>query len=109
MGFLTKAAGKEDRSSSNSDNEEQYERLFPKIGRDFVHRKDFENMMQQVFQLIDPFGLSPVNFSDDSEARKRALEYKQFLDDQKDGSKVYKDLIKLEDEEEEEDDGESSD
>ncbi len=106
MGFLTKAAKKEDRSSSDSDMEEQYERLFPKMGRDFLHRKDFENIMRQILFLVDPLGLAPINFADDSEARKRALEYKQFLDDQKNGSEVYKDLIKLDDEEE---NGESSD
>ena len=107
MGFLTKAAKKEDRSSSGSDLEEQYERLFAKMGRDFLHRKDFENIMRQLLSVIDPFGLAPIALDDDSEARKRAQEYKQFLDDQRDGSEVYKDLIKLDDEEEE--DGESSD
>lgn len=101
MGFLTKAASKEDPKSSSSDAEEQYERMFPKIGRDFVHRKDFENMMRALMSLVDPFGIAPVSFDDDSEARKRAKEYKQFLDDQRDGSEVYKDLIKLDDEEEE--------
>lgn len=102
MGFLTKAANKEDSTDESAQMEEQYERLFAKIGRDFVHRKDLENILDQIMRIVDPTGLTPVNLSDDSEARKRALEYKQFLDDQKDGSKVYKDLINLEDEEEDE-------
>lgn len=102
MGFLTKAAGKEDGDSPSKDIEEQYEKLFPKIGRDFVHKKDLENMLHQILFILDPLGLNPVNLLDDSEAHKRALEYKQFLDDSRDGSEVYKDLIKLDDEDEDE-------
>lgn len=96
MGFLTQAANKEDKSNSNEELEEQYERLFPKIGRDFVHRKDLENMLQQLLRLLDPNGLLNLNCADDSEARRLAVEYKNFLDDQQDGSKIYKDLIDLE-------------
>ena len=101
MGFLTGAAKKEDRSSPGKDNEKQYEKMFPKIGRDFVHKKDLENILQQFLQLIDPMGLLPINTSDDSEARKRAQEYKDFLDADKDGSKIYKDLINLDEDEDE--------
>lgn len=100
MPFLIKAARKEDPRPSSSDAEESYERMFPKIGRDFVHRKDFENIIRQILYLIDPLGINPISLDDDSEARKRALEYKQFLDDQRDGSEVYPDLINLDDEEE---------
>lgn len=100
MGFLTDAASKKDKSSPNKDNEEQYERLFPKIGRDFVHRQDLENILRQLLQFIDPAGMFPLDIKDDSEARQRAREYKDFLDQSKDGSKIYKDLINLEDDDE---------
>lgn len=101
MGFLTDAARKKDRSTPDKDLEEEYERLFAKIGRDFVHKKDFENILLQLLSLLEQSGLvnklAEIDFSDDSEARKRALEYKQFLDDQKNGSLIYQDLINLDD------------
>lgn len=100
MSFLTNAAQKKDKVSQDDDLEEQYERLFPKMGRDFVHRDDLQNLLQTIMSIIDPLGLVPLDFLDDTEARKRALEYKGFLDDQKNGSEVYKDLIKLEDDDE---------
>lgn len=96
MGFLTKAAREEDSSDEGTQLEQQYLKLFGKIGRDFVHKEDFISILQQIMDLIDPDGLNPVNLEDDSEARERAKEYKAFADQTKDGSEVYKDLIKLE-------------
>ena len=98
MGFLKKAAREEDSSEESGQLEEQYLKLFPKIGRDFVHREDLEAVIQQMMALLDPFNLNPVSY-DDAEARQRAQEYKSFLEDDKDGSKVYKDLIKLDEDE----------
>mgnify|MGYP001570515272 CR=1 FL=1 len=98
MSFLTKAANKEDRDSPDKDSEEQYERMFMKIGRDFVHKNDLENILRQMLFILAPNFTAVtalINLTDDSEARKRALEYKQFLDDQKNGSEIYKDLINL--------------
>jgi len=101
MGFLTKAAREEDSSDEGSQLEQQYLKLFPKIGRDFVHREDLIGILQQLMDLVDPAGINPVNLSDDSEARQRAKEYKAFIDESKDGSKVYKDLIRLEEDDDE--------
>lgn len=101
MGFLLKAAREESSSDENDQLEEQYMRLFPKIGRDFIHREDFENIIKELLRLIDPAGLSTVDTSDDSEARSRAKEYKIFLEDDKKGSDVYRDLINLDEEGEE--------
>lgn len=98
MGFLTKSAKGEDTGQSEgSQLEEQYEKLFPKIGRDFVSRRDLENFLQRLLLIIDPFGLTPISF-EDGEARALALEYKILLDAGKDGSKFYRDLINLDDE-----------
>jgi hypothetical protein len=103
MGFLTKSAKGEDTGpSEGAQLEEQYEKLFPKIGRDFVSRRDFAKAMQTLLSLLDPSGLISVDFDDDSEARALAIEYKGLIDAGKDGSKSYKDLIKLDDDEEEE-------
>jgi hypothetical protein len=98
MGFLKKAANEEDSSEETEQLEEQYMKLFPKIGRDFVHREDLEAILRQIMALLDPAGLAPIDITDDSEARGRAREYKVFLDDDKSGAEVYPDLIKLEDE-----------
>lgn len=101
-GFLERnAAG--DELDDSSQNEEQYERLFPKIGRDFIYKEDFYNSINGIMNIIDPAGLNPLvsNVRSDSEARKKAKEYKDLLESGKDGSEIYKDLIKLDDQEEE--------
>jgi nucleoside-diphosphate-sugar epimerase len=100
MGFLTRAAREEDGVSESSQLEQQYLKLFPKIGRDFVHREDLVEILQQILDIVDPDGFNPINLGDDSEARQRALEYKAFIEEDKDGSKVYADLIKLEEDDE---------
>lgn len=97
MSFLTKAAERNDRTDGSAELEEQYERLYVKMGRDFVHKNDLVNILNQILELVDPLRLSQIDLSDDSEARKRALEYKTFIEDQRDGSKVYNDLIDLDD------------
>jgi hypothetical protein len=103
MGFLTRSAKGEDTGQSeNASAEEQYERLFPKIGRDFVSRRDFVNIMQRLMAIVDPTGLSPIDFEEDGEARNLAIEYKSLLDSGKNGANIYKDLIRLDDDEEEE-------
>lgn len=96
MGFLRRAAKEEEHDVSDF-NEESYLRLFPKIGRDFVHKNDLQRMMLSIMSLLDPFGVNPIDFVSDSEARKRALEYKALLDSGEDSSKRYKDLIDLDD------------
>ena len=99
-GFLRRGASEEE-TNPDKGNEELYERLFPKIGRDFVHKEDLQRMLQGIMLLIDPLGLSPIDTRSDVEARRRALEYKAVLDSGKDGTKLYKDLIRLDDDEEE--------
>lgn len=100
MGFLKRSQKKEDAQSEQEQLEEQYERLFPKIGRDFVHKKDLERFLNNLMFIIDPTGLFTFDFLDDSEARQRALIYKKFLDEEFDGSIVFKDLINLDDDNE---------
>jgi len=95
--FLRKAAREEDSSDRAGIEEEQYMRLMPKIGRDFVHKEDLKNIISEILDIVDPTGLRPVDATQDSQARQRAKEYKAFLDDDKNGSSVYKDLIDLSD------------
>jgi hypothetical protein len=94
MGFLKRAAREEDSSDESAQIEEQYMKLFPKIGRDFVHREDLESLIRQILFLIDPLEIIPISI-DDSEARLRAAEYKHLLEEDKKGSDIYKDLINL--------------
>jgi hypothetical protein len=101
LSFLKRHKEQEDASQSG-DNEELYEKLFVKIGRDFVYREDFEEILTQVLialYTINPLlALKPVNISSQAKAKLKALEYKQVLDSGKDGSSIYRDLIKLSDE-----------
>lgn len=94
MGFLKRAAREEDVSDESDQLEEQYMKLFPKMGRDFVHREDLEALIRQILFLIDPLEIIPIAI-DDSEARLRAVEYKHLLEEDKKGSDIYKDLINL--------------
>lgn len=74
--------------------EETYERLFPKIGRDFIHRDDFVEILSDILSLI---GLEQdeVNLYLNSSAIARAIEYKSILESGDDGSEIYSDLIDL--------------
>jgi hypothetical protein len=94
MGFLTKAATEEEESPA-AGLEEQYERMFGAIGRDFITRGDFITIMRRMMLFIDPHGQFPVDFSEQSWAVAKAVEYKAVLDSGKDGSKLYKNLIDL--------------
>lgn len=102
MGFLKDAInGKE--YDASGDIEEQYERFFAKIGRDFVFRADLEEVIRQIVERIDPEGLSGIVL-DDSHARAMAYEYKQLVETGQDGSQIYTDLVKIDEDEEEKED-----
>ena len=83
--------------------EEDYERLFMKIGRDFVHRDDLTRIFNQFtarLALTNP--LIALAFADDapdasqnSGAMAQAAIYKSILDRGEDGSKRFEDLIDL--------------
>ena len=96
MPFLRKSVNG-DETNENETNEELYEKLFPKIGRDFVYKEDLYKVLRRILFLIDPSTLKWPDIKDDSEARKLALEYKNLLEKGKSGSDKYKDLIKLDD------------
>ena len=97
MSFLADSANGQDTSTSQAKRiEEQYERLFPKIGRDFITRRDFINIMQRVLFLLDKPEAFMIDLDEDVEARDLAVQYRDLLDTGKDGSKIYKDLINLE-------------
>lgn len=98
MGFLSRQA-KGEEPGQGGDNEELYEKLFPKIGRDFVYKEDFERIVDALMRIVDPLGASPIDFKSNVKAVQKAREYKEMLDTGEDGSKKYKDLINLDEDE----------
>ena len=97
MGSFLKAVLKGEEPDASTDPasvEEMYERMFPKIGRDFVHRDDLMDILSALLLLL---GLSEeeIDLSIDSSARARAEEYRSLLSSGQDGSQIYPDLIDL--------------
>jgi hypothetical protein len=94
MSFLNRSNTVE----SNKDNSErQYLELFPKIGRDFIYREDFEEIIRQILSIVDPLGMSNINLSANDHAIQRAYEYSDAIEeDDMEKFRIY-DLIDLED------------
>ena len=103
MGLLKKALDgqdldTEDEANSGQTNaslEKLYEKLFMKIGRDFLTVEDFERIIIEILESVEPELIESISFSKES-ALEKAEEYKNFLDENVDGSKIYRDLIILE-------------
>lgn len=95
MSFLKNALD-ENEPDENKNLEEQYLKLFPKMGRDFVHKDDMFSIIEVLLRLVDPLGVvgNPVG---DIGARRKALEYKIALESGIDTTKLYSDLINLDD------------
>ncbi len=82
-------------SASGRGLEVLYEKLFPKIGRDFVCWEDFERIIISILEYIDPEVIEEIDFSSKESSIEKAFEYKEFLSKGIDGSEIYKDLIDL--------------
>lgn len=106
MGFLKKSMkgeGLVDDSSGNSGKEDfeasgyekDYMEMFPKIGRDFIHKEDLYRILDE---LLDILGIDEFEIDrSESSALQRAEEYKHFLRTGQSGNSHYPDLIKGED------------
>jgi hypothetical protein len=94
--------GEQDGSEENKiASDQEYMKLFMKIGRDFVHKDDIIIIIDKLLEALDPLGQSGIRSSDlvaDIGAKRRAEEYKHFLDNDKLGSDYYNDLIDLSEE-----------
>ena len=106
MGLLKDSiAGKEPEDEENDPAalEEKYEKLFMKIGRDFVHADDFIRVIEDLMTLLADAGIidddDDVGEHSNAGAMSKAVEYKEVIDSGDDGSKIYQDLIKLNEEE----------
>ena len=92
--FLKRNINQED-PDEDEELEEQYKRLFKKIGRDFVAKDDLKTLLSLILETIDPLGLTGLQV-DDSAARDLAERYQRLLDKGKDGGESKRDLIESE-------------
>lgn len=106
MGFLKKSmkgeglvddssgdSGKEDFEASGY--EKDYMEMFPKIGRDFIHKEDLYRILDE---LLDILGIDEFEIDrSESSALQRAEEYKHFLKTGQSGNSHYPDLTRKED------------
>lgn len=95
-GFLERDI-KQHEPDENQTLEEQYEKLFAKIGRDFVTREDLERILHNLIVAISPIHAGMINTHSDTEARRKAFDYKNTLDNNLDGTELYTDLIEPDD------------
>jgi len=92
MPFQSRNEAKEEKKQL----EEQYEKLYPKIGRDFVSLEDMEAFLDKLTlyleQLLPGIELEVKT----TKAKKKAKEYRDVIESGKDGTKKYRDLIEIE-------------
>lgn len=103
MGFLKNTSrGREpdDESMDAAALEELYKRLYMKIGRDFVARQDFINVIHELLVAIGTIDTDNINPHQVTRALDLAQEYKELLTKGKSGNYEQLDLIILEDEDE---------
>jgi len=98
-GFLEKAVRGQTYNSGSADLEEVYERLFPKIGRDFVYKEDLYEIIEELLDFVDPDRLSGLDYKIKHNAISQARVYKNLLSIGQDGSLLYDDLIDIDQEE----------
>ena len=108
MGFLKKMMKGEGMTANSEDDfggeggvsklEEQYMKMFMKIGRDFVHKEDFERIIEEILDHLDIDDFEISLDRSDASARQRAEEYKHFLATAQSGSDHYPDLLNLNEE-----------
>ena len=97
MGFYTNIKKEEDSEVEKEDNalEEQYQKMYKKIARDFVHLKDFQEIMLRIIENKS-FVFALANALKRENAINTALEYKKNLETSKNNRKKYKDIIQEE-------------
>ena len=103
MGFMSKMMKGEDVGFKDEDEgdfteeslENIYMRLYPKMGRDFIHRDDFIRIIGEILETLDGQGNVDIALESNDGALERAYEYKHFLGKGISGNKHYPDLIKF--------------
>jgi dTDP-D-glucose 4,6-dehydratase len=84
MGFLKdEMDGKTPDEEENKDPkalEETYQRLYMKIGRDFVHVDDLAEIIESIIKIIDPNEQHNIQIKQNSAVMTRAVFYKDLID-----------------------------
>lgn len=103
MGFLSKLNQNETTSvtEENTILEEQYEKIFSKIARDFLTKEDFKDIMIALLQRISLTNPSlanslisdPIVLSFEDNAIKKSQEYKENVRKPIHKRRKYKDII----------------
>ena len=103
MPFLSKLNKNETLDSASSENvvEEQYEKLFKKIARDFLTKEDFKQILSEVLTHLaasNPSALISITASlnsldEQNHAKSIALEYEKNLNTASNKKRKYKDII----------------
>ena len=81
--------------------EEEYERLYPKIGRDFVSREDLQDVLDLLSMALGAISVLtggiaiPKLTIDNAKAITKALLYKDIVETGKDGTKLFRDLVNI--------------
>lgn len=88
---------KDEVSQDNDQREEDYEKLFSKIGRDFVSREDLADILGKIINAVPGLSVEVGN----AKAVALATEYKDNLEKGQSDRKKYKDLVELDEEPEE--------
>ena len=81
-------------AQQNKQGEEEYEKAFAKIGRDFVYIGDLQAWITKIQMLLAPLGIILPPITNDI-AKMKASEYKDNIEGGKDIDK-YKDLVTIE-------------
>jgi len=99
MGFFRKSMdGEEDSLEEGPQQvEEKYEKMFAKIGRDFIYKEDFISIMESLFDHLQEHGIDRPELALESDilARTKAVEYKDVVQSGDDGTRIYEDLIDM--------------
>lgn len=95
MGFLQRT-DKNQFGDADEELEKQYEKLFAKIGRDFVFKEDLVLYIESLLRVMLPGVPMPIVL-DDAMARNKASEYKEHYESDEFDKKRYEDLINLDD------------
>ena len=98
MGFLKDSMEDKEPDEEEGDAkslEKNYQRLFMKIGRDFVHVDDFVSVIEAVLDIVDPDRLRGIEPRENAGVMTWASMYKQMLDDGSSHNMIIHDLIIL--------------
>lgn len=92
MGMYRKLSDREDIITNDESLEEQYQKMFKKIARDFVYKDDLRNILNFILLDLFPDRSTTINENLDG-AVLRALEYKENQNKPINQRKKYKDVI----------------